>query len=221
MRIHFATLVLLVSSSACLPTLDGLPDGGVQEDFGRQQLANAEAECPAAGERGAAVLGAQPQELTGPLAYRTAEGTLVDATEFVVELAWPAEPVFVCYPQHLIDGDVVADARVGMEGVGLRFVTTDGRFNETLTANVFRLTATNGSTTNTLVAVTTRPSLVGTFEPATGFDGDASTVIITLPVASSLPNRSGSVSLSRQPVEEVLAGIIRNRSTVAFFPATP
>lgn len=216
MRLHFAGLILLCS--ACLPTLDGVGDGGVQEDFGRQVLADGESLCPAAGVSGESVLSSQPDDLSGTLSYRTSEGALVEPTPFFLDFSWPSEPTFVCYPAHTVNGDRVADPRVGVEGVGILLQTTDGRFNETLTATVFRLQAANGAFTNTLVAVTQRAGLVGSFEPPAGFDGAGQTVILTLPVGLAPPPQSGSISLSHQPEAEVAAGIIRSRSAVALFP---
>ena len=184
--------------------------------FGERELASLDEACEGVpGLTGQAILDKRTDAFTATLSYVTASGDRVDPTELSVELTWPVTPVAVCYPQHQTTAP-----RVAIDGVGMRFVTADGKFDETLSGKAL-LPVLNGTPQFAqVIAATKRKSLAGSWQP---FPEYAVTADTTMGFASRLEGAAtasagGTVSASTTSVAELEAGIFMGGFAMAIWP---
>jgi hypothetical protein len=190
----------------------------LERDFGQRVLPALDTECEGvAGLTGQSILAARSEHGEAQLSYVTAAGGFVDPTGLTLELTWPAEPVATCYPPYAVNGNVIAPARVAIQGLTLRLHTADGRFDETLPARAWRINSPS-SQAPLLLAVTTRNNLHGTWRPFPEYEGVGSTVSFSTPIqGTNLGKPEGSVGLGGQDPAELNAAVLRGSYAVGIW----
>jgi len=166
------------------------------------------------GLTGRAILDQRADHIVTTLGYITAQAMRVDLTALTIDLTWPASPMAVCYEPYFENGVMIAAARVAIEGLSMRFVTADGKFNETLPAKAW-LPFVNGALQfPQLLAVTLRANLQGTWQPFPEYTGN--TINFFSRLSSANPNTvNGNVGLGGEIPAQLDAAIFRSRAAVA------
>ena len=202
--------LLLLATAACGSDPEPADSGG----FGAHTLGSLAEECEGvSGLSGQAILDQRADSFSSTLSYVTAQGQKVNPTDLSVQLAWPDAPAATCYPPYEAHSHQVAFARVAIQGLGLSFVTTDGKLTESLPAKAWLLLLPSGAKSVQVMAVTTPYALTGRWQAPPEYQS-FDTLVFTV----GLPSQSGVVAVSAQPSAEIDAGVLRGSLAVASFP---
>ena len=187
------TLALLsLGTAACS---GGGGGGGSNEgDFGQYEIAT-DADCEGiAGLSGMLALNAMNEHYETELGYITADAQRVDLTALTIDLALPAEPIAMCYPEFTTDLGQIVGPRVAVPGVEMTFVTADGKFDESLDTKLWTTTNAGFPQAPIALAITTRGALDGDWEPFEDYTPASSNMsFFTMLTGSSSTLTSGNV----------------------------
>ena len=214
MRNPIVLAALVVASAAC----SGGGGGGGSPDFGQYELASLSEDCEGvAGLNGQAILTAANAPYTAELGYITAGGTRVDLTALDIDLTWPANPAATCYPEWT-ESTNPTPPRVAIEGVDMEFVTADGKFDESLDAKGWLYVLNNAVQTPIAIAVTTRGSLDGSWEPFPDYEPASKNMSFqTMLTGSSATITTGLVGGGMPDRDEFNAAIFSSFFAMATF----
>lgn len=160
--------VLSLAAAAC--SGGGGGGGGNEGDFGQYEIA-IDADCEGiAGMSGMLALNAMNEHYDSELGYITANAQRIDLTALTIDLALPAEPIAMCYPEFTSDLGAVVGPRVAVPGVEMTFVTADGKFDESLEAKLWTTTNAGFPQPPIALAITTRGQLDGSWEPFADYE---------------------------------------------------
>ncbi|GMV13654.1 MAG: hypothetical protein AMXMBFR56_18780 [Polyangiaceae bacterium] len=193
--------------------------GGAASSYGGHDLGSLSESCEGiAGLTGDALLAQKTDQVAATLGYVTASGDKVSPSALTLDLTWPAAPVATCFPAHN-EAAVTAEPRVGIRGVGMRFVTADGKFDETLDATAW-LTSTSGAPSFPLVVgVTTRSALKGSWEPFPDYGAAGSTLAFVNRLTGATSAQSGgNINMTAATLDELRAGVFRSGFAMALWP---
>jgi len=196
--------------------------GGSTPSFGGKKLASLADTCEGiAGLTGQAVLDQKAENVQAKLGYVTAQGTKVSPTDLTLDLTWPASPVATCYPAHEEVG-AATGPRVGIAGLEMRFVTADGKFDETLDATGWLTTQSGALGTAGVVGVTTRSALHGSWEPFPDYGQAGSTLsFVNRLTGATSAQAGGNINMTAGTPDEIRAGIFRSGFAMAVWPTAP
>ncbi len=195
--------------------------GGGGSDFGQTTISLDE-NCRAVnGLNGQAILAQKADSASTMLAYVTAQGMRVDPTALTMTITWPAAPTATCYPAFEDKGVVVAGPRVAITGLSLKFMTADGKFNETLPATALLPTVNGALQFPQLIAVTSHGSLKGSWDPIPELRSGGTLIFFTRLAGAGTSSAGGNVGYGDEDPDQLRAGIFKSRFAVALFPHTP
>ena len=166
-----------------------------------------------AGLTGGAILDRRVDQFSATLGFFDSEGARVDPTALKIDLTWPEPPAAICY-EPIYETDTYVTPRVAIEGLTMRFVTADGKFQETLAAKAWLPVAGGMLLYPLILAVTVRSNLHGSWQPRPEEQGDTLGFFIVLGYADSAVY-SGSIGLGSELPGELDAAIFRDRLTIA------
>ncbi|MBI3204978.1 MAG: hypothetical protein HYZ29_25805 [Myxococcales bacterium] len=214
--------VLLVLGLAGCSGGGGGDGGGSTPSFGGKKLASLTEPCQGiTGLTGQAVLDQKTEKVEATLGYVTASGSKVSPTALTLDLIWPGSAAATCYPPYE-EGAAVAGPRVGIAGLEMRFVTADGKFDETLEATAWLTTVSGAPGPAMVVGVTTRSALNGTWEPFPDYGQAGSTLSFANRLTGATSAQaSGNVSMTAAPPAEIAAGVFRSGFAMAIWPTAP
>lgn len=196
--------------------------GGAGPSFGQRDLASLTEGCEGiAAMTGQAVLDQKTDQIAATLGYVTASGGKVSPTDLTIDLTWPPAPVATCYPPYE-HGGVVTGPRLGVAGVGMRFVTSDGKFDETL-ASIAWLPSVNGAVgAPVVVGVTARSSLKGSWQPFPDYGAAGTTLAFVNRLSGAQSSQvGGNIGMSTGTIAELEAGVFASGFAMAIWPASP
>jgi hypothetical protein len=110
---------------------------------------------------------------------------------------------------------------VAIEGLTMRFVTADGKFDETLPAKAWRMTYLGAAGNSIVIAASPREALGGSWVPFPDYDNGGGTLTFVNVLAgtgSGALGAGGNVGMSGTPLAEVGAGIVGSGNAMATWP---
>ena len=213
-------LALLVFAVGCGGEDGG--GGGATQSFGEHDLATLGETCEGiSGMTGQALLDQKFEQLSAKLGYVTASGDKVSPTDVSISLVWPAAPIATCYPKHS-DGTFTTEPRLGIAGLEMHFSTADGKFEEKVAATAWASSMQGALGPLSVVGVTTRSALKGSWAPFPDYGAEGSTLTFVNRLSGAMSAQSGgNVGMPVASLAELEAGVFKSGFAMAVWPLPP
>jgi hypothetical protein len=194
--------------------------GGAGNVYGGVELASLTDDCEGiSGLNGQAILDQKMEQVTTSLGYIGMSGTQVGSTDLTLDITWPAQTVATCYAAFTDPvTTAVTEARVGIRGLGMHFVTSDGKFDETVGANAWL--SSGGGTVGLATAVgsKSRTALTGTWVPFPDYDNGGTTLTFVNRLTAA-GQSNGNIGLSNATPAALDGGVFAPGNAMALWPA--
>lgn len=194
--------------------------GGAGNVYGGTKLASLTEDCEGiSGLSGQAILDQKVEQVITTLGYIGMNGTQVGSTDLTLDITWPAQAVATCYPAYTDPVTTALTApRVGIDGLGMHFVTSDGKFDETVGADAWL--SSNSGTVGLATAVgrQSRSALSGSWTPFPDYD-NGGTMLTFVNRLTAAGQANGNIGLSNANPAMLDGGVFPPGNAMALWPA--